>query len=177
MIAKKLRNMVRTVFFTVQKGMFNSKKRGNILGKAFNELMLEHHSNFSCHLPHAPNSFVSPISCRPSDVDLAFVSPREYEFSCSSRSPTYRPYKCRRKTSHSRSKHQARHFHAPPYVWADDGGGGDGTSPLVALQLREFGGGDYMVDMEAEKFIQKFYRDLRLQKWMAAQESAGFNNY
>ncbi|WCJ29497.1 hypothetical protein M5689_011129 [Euphorbia peplus] len=159
MIAKKLRKMLRIALFTVQKGVFNSKKRGKVVGKALNELMLEHQSSFSCQSHDAHMSFVSPISCRPSDVDLAFVSPREYEFSCTS-SPIRS-----RKTHYQRKRRHERYYHAPPYVWAKS----SGMSPLVRMRESEF-----LVDMEAEKFIQSFYTQLRLQKWMSANDSGSY---
>ncbi|XP_043703728.1 uncharacterized protein LOC122653844 [Telopea speciosissima] len=83
-IAKKLWNIVRIVFIMMRKGVSKRKlmmelqlmmKRGKIAGKAIGNLMSHHHSNFSC---------------RSIDANLSFVSPREYEFSCSN-SPAY-PY-------------------------------------------------------------------------------------
>ncbi|XP_042511741.1 uncharacterized protein LOC122086885 [Macadamia integrifolia] len=81
-VAKKLWNIVRIVFFMVRKGISKRKlmmdlhlmvKRGKIAGKAIGNLLSHHHSNFTC---------------RSFDADLSFVSPREYEFSCSN-SPAY----------------------------------------------------------------------------------------
>ncbi|XP_041007275.1 uncharacterized protein LOC121251928 [Juglans microcarpa x Juglans regia] len=83
MVAKKLWNMVRVVLFMLRKGICKSKimgdlhtilKRGKLAGKAIAD-NLTLHDHFSA------------LSCRSSD-SLAFVSPREYEFSCSN-SPAY----------------------------------------------------------------------------------------
>ncbi|KDP34167.1 hypothetical protein JCGZ_07738 [Jatropha curcas] len=193
-MSKKLYNMLRIALFMIQKGVSKTKfmfdvhlmiKRGKILGKALNDLMVEQHHNLSC-VSH--------------DVHMSFISPREYEFSCTSHSSSLKPYNRfhanRRRTHYHHRKRQQTCYHVPPYIWGDKASeGGDATeaaaSPLVGLgfgwsplvrqvritdspftSLRNSDRDqDCIVDMEAEKFIQRFYRELRLQKWMAAREA------
>ncbi|KAJ6354485.1 hypothetical protein OIU77_005152, partial [Salix suchowensis] len=94
-----------------KKGVLKSKvmldlhflmKRGKILGKALNEIIVQQHNTLSC------------IS---QDVHMSFISPREYEFSCSG-SPAYKfyshkhpYYRAKRRKLLDHYKH-AR-FHAP----------------------------------------------------------------
>ncbi|EEF45864.1 conserved hypothetical protein [Ricinus communis] len=189
LLTKKLCNMIRIAFFTVQKGVSKSKfmvdlhlmmKRGKILKKAMNDLMLEHQASLSCRSDNMDMSFVSPMSCRSHDVHLSFVSPHEYEFSCSSSCSSYRPYNPRlhsnrrRSTRHYLRKHQVSYQRTTPYIWADDdmaseGSGGEsqgfGWSPLVRqvritdspFTVRDGGDNEdsMKVDMEAEKFIDR----------------------
>ncbi|KAJ9183512.1 hypothetical protein P3X46_007355 [Hevea brasiliensis] len=214
LVAKKLSSMIRVALFMIQKGISKSKlmldlhlimKRGKILGKALNDLIIEHQTALSCRSHDLHMSFVSPavaVGCRPHDVHMSFVSPREYEFSCSS-SPSYRPYNRfqanGRRTHSNQRKHKGYYQHtrynAPPYTWNDvesEGGdvtegsvnlagGGFGWSPLVRqvritdspFSLRDSSDReDCVVDIEAEKFIDRFYRELRLQKRVAAREAA-----
>ncbi|KAB5514061.1 hypothetical protein DKX38_027967 [Salix brachista] len=198
-IIKLAMTMTTTAIITNEKskGMLKSKvmldlhflmKRGKILGKALNEIIVQQHNTLSC------------IS---QDVHMSFISPREYEFSCSG-SPAYKFY------SHKHPYYQAKRrklldhykharFHAPSQDGTDDlvssACGGDvvvEASPLVG-SARWFGtwsplvrqvritdspftmrdaDEDCHVDKEAEKFIEMFYKQLRLQKWMAAHEAA-----
>ncbi|OAY26780.1 uncharacterized protein LOC110603273 [Manihot esculenta] len=207
LVAKKLSNMIRVAFFTIRKGVSKSKfvldlhlmiKRGKIIGKALNDIVIEHQTALSCHSHDVHMSFVSPataVGCRPHNVHMSFVSPRDYEFSCSS-SPSYRPYKrfqANRRRTHSYHRKHNRHYehtryHAPPYIWDDVKSGGgdlsDTSSNLVSglvrqvritdspFSPREAGDEEGIVDMEAEKFIDRFYQELRLQKQMAAREAA-----
>ncbi|KAF2302007.1 hypothetical protein GH714_031276 [Hevea brasiliensis] len=132
LMAKKISNIIRVAFFMIQKGVSKSKfvldlhllmKRGKIIGKALNDLMLEHQTalRLSCRSHDMHISFVSPATaagCRPHDMHMSFVSPREYEFSCSN-SPSNRPYNrfhANRRRTHS---HHHKHNHAPAYIWDD----------------------------------------------------------
>ncbi|KAK6941469.1 Protein of unknown function DUF761, plant [Dillenia turbinata] len=83
-IAKKIWHMVRVVVFMLRKGICKHKlmldlnsllKRGKLAGKAMGNLLLT-----------VPNN--SSFSCKSNDAHLSFISPREYEFSCSN-SPAY----------------------------------------------------------------------------------------
>ncbi|KAJ9183907.1 hypothetical protein P3X46_007706 [Hevea brasiliensis] len=189
-VAKKLWHIVRVVFFMLRKGISKSRimvdlhlmlKRGNKLaGKAIVNLMYHHHN--------------SSFSCRSND-SLSFISPREYEFSCSN-SPAFHPF-----NAHKRKHHHHFHFaksykyddvttmaaaqkmfdmlnnheqvvEASPMVLP-----GFGKSPIVR-QLRITDSpfplkdeGDSQVDKAAEEFIKKFYKDLKLQKTSSAFES------
>ncbi|KAF4390028.1 uncharacterized protein LOC115703935 [Cannabis sativa] len=89
-VAKKLWNIVRVVFIMMRKGLSKSKimvefhmlmKRGKLAGKALAHNFILNHGAFT-------SSSASSIGggggfgCRSSDA-VSFVSPREYEFSCS----------------------------------------------------------------------------------------------
>lgn len=164
-------------------------KRGKLAGKAFADgtLMLHHH-------------FAS--SSRSNNHHNSFISPRDYEFSCSN-SPAY-PFAHaikRSKHRHSNNKvknssyqyddvstvtavqnvlemlnssENSRMVEASPLVTLP----GFGKSP-VGRQLRvtdspfplNDAGGDSQVDKAAEEFINKFYKDLNLQKTMAILDS------
>ncbi|KAJ6382800.1 hypothetical protein OIU77_031260 [Salix suchowensis] len=136
LIAKKASNILRLIFLMIQKGMLKSKlmldlhflmSRGKILRKALNDIIVQQHSTLSC-ISH--------------DVHMSFISPREYEFSCSG-SPAYKfysykqpYYQARRRKLHAHYKHTR--IHAPSLGSTDDLASsicaGDGTaegSPLV----------------------------------------------
>ncbi|KAA8523161.1 hypothetical protein F0562_009584 [Nyssa sinensis] len=182
-IAKKLWNIIRVVFYMLRKGISKSKlmvdfhmmlKRGKIAGKAISNLMLHHH--------------YSTFSCRSNDVHLSFVSPREYEFSCSN-SPVYPSYYAKRKHHHQHNHHNhvddinivQKVFEmlnneipeASPLALP-----GFGRTPIVRqlrvtdspFPLKEMEE-DTQVDKAAEEFIKKFYKQLKQQKRMAAPES------
>ncbi|KAJ7969548.1 Avr9/Cf-9 rapidly elicited protein [Quillaja saponaria] len=201
-VAKKLWNMVRIVFFMLRKGICKSKlmvdlhlmlKRGKLASKAIvNNLMLHHH--------------YAAFTCRSNDSHLSFISPREYEFSCSN-SPAYPIFQINKRNKHHHHHHGAHH-HFPKSSYRYD----DVTtvnavqkmlemlnndisveaSPLVTLpgfgkspigkQLRITDSpfplkdeGDSQVDKAADDFITKFYKDLKLQKNKAALESPYHN--
>ncbi|KAL9376409.1 hypothetical protein Peur_030529 [Populus x canadensis] len=196
LIAKKACNMLRLIFLMIQKGMLKSKvmldlhflmRRGKILGKALNDIMVQQHNTLSC-ISH--------------DVHMSFISPREYEFSCSG-SPAYKfysykqpYYQARRRSLHNHYKHTR--FQAPSHDVDDvvsSNGGVDvaveaspsvgsarwfGTWSPVVRQVRITDSPftmrdvdeDCHVDTEAEKFIEMFYRELRLEKRMAAHDQA-----
>ncbi|XP_052183017.1 uncharacterized protein LOC127795402 [Diospyros lotus] len=171
--AKKLGNIVKIVLVMLRKGLSESKviadlsvllKRSKVAGKAISDLMLHHH--------------YSAFSCRSDDVRLSFVSPREYEFSCSN-TPIY----LSKRKNHHRVDYISAAIHN---VFVDEGSPamalpGFGMSPVVR-QLRitdspfplkdgDEEDDDAQVDKAAEEFISKFYRDLRRQTRMAALES------
>ncbi|KAJ9167874.1 hypothetical protein P3X46_019464 [Hevea brasiliensis] len=192
-VAKKIWHIIRVVFFMLRKGISKSRimvdlhlmlKRGNKLaGKAIGNLMYHHHK--------------SSFSCRSNDA-LSFISPREYEFSCSNSPATINPF-----LAHKR-KHHHHHFHFAKSYKYDDVTTvaavqkmqkmlemlnsevveaspmvlpGFGKSPMVR-QLRITDSpfplkdeGDSQVDKAAEEFIKKFYKDLKLQKTGTAFES------
>ncbi|XP_010527133.1 PREDICTED: uncharacterized protein LOC104804518, partial [Tarenaya hassleriana] len=110
----------------------------------------------------------SRLSCRPTldDVHASFISPSpvlEYEFSCSSTPPrrSYTPVHVRRKANNNR--HVYLRYNTLPKVR---------PVPKRHVAVAEVATSDTTawschVDMDAEEFIQRFYRQLRLQKWMA----------
>ncbi|KAJ8750844.1 hypothetical protein K2173_016025 [Erythroxylum novogranatense] len=186
-VAKKLWHLVRVVMFMIRKGVSKSKlkvdlnflvKRGNKLaGKAIGNLIMLH------------NHHSSSFSCRSNDA-VSFVSPREYEFSCSN-SPAFYPLY----THHKRKHHHLHQFsksskyedvttvaavqkmlemlnkevvvEASPLILP-----GFGKSPMVRqlritdspFPLKDEDQDNGKVDKAAEEFIKKFYKDLKLQK-------------
>ncbi|KAK2982313.1 hypothetical protein RJ640_027410 [Escallonia rubra] len=189
LIAKKLWNTLRIVFYMLRKGITKSQflvdlnmmfKRGKVASKTIGNLMLHHH-------------YAATLSCKSDDVRMSFVSPREYEFSCSN-SPVYPTYYTRRK-HHGHSHHRYHHaddvkvvqkvfdilnnyeaataVEASP-LWLP----GFGRSPAVR-QLRvtdspfplKDAEENTLVDKAAEDFIKNFYKELKQQKKMAAIES------
>ncbi|KAF4360093.1 hypothetical protein F8388_015962 [Cannabis sativa] len=129
LIPRKLSNAVRLIMFMIQKGMSIKRKRlmilipdmmerGKVLGKSFNDLMIRHNT---------------ALGCSSHDVRMSFVSPRDYEFSCSS---------------------------TPPHrIYSADRGSTNGSDD------------EFPVDKAAEEFIQRFYRELLLQKLNLARET------
>ncbi|KAH7512895.1 hypothetical protein FEM48_Zijuj12G0138700 [Ziziphus jujuba var. spinosa] len=205
-VAKKLWNIVRIVFYMVRKGLSKSKimvdlhlimKRGKMAGKAIanNIFLHQYHSSFSCR----------------SNDALNFVSPREYEFSCSN-SPS-NPFHF----NHKRNRHHHHLFSKSTYryddvttvtavqkvleIYLNNNNNNNNSndvaveaSPLVSLPgfgkspmvrqlritdspfpLKDEQAGDGQVDKEAEEFIKRFYKDLKLQKRMATLESPAHN--
>lgn len=155
-------------------------KQGKIAGKTLTKYLTLHHQ------------YAAALSCRSDDASLSFVSPREYEFSCSN-SPAYPSY-------YSRRKHHHHHRGGSYYYRRQDDVSviqkvfdilnneipeasplylpGFGKSPAVrqlritdspfplkeAEEDRDVG----QVDKAAEEFIQKFYKELKHQKKMAS---------
>lgn len=174
---KKLWYIVRTVYLLLRKGISKRKlmldlhmmmKRGKIAGKAISNLMFHHYSTFSC---------------RSNDVNLSFISPREYQFSCSN-SPAYPFHLSKRKNpAHFAIKKEAvqkviemlnKEVEASPFNLP-----GFGRSPFARqlritdspFPLKETEEYNPQVDLAAEEFISKFYKELKLQKSRAALES------
>ncbi|OMO82670.1 hypothetical protein CCACVL1_11820 [Corchorus capsularis] len=107
--AKKLRDIVRIVLFMISKSKimvdfhFMLKKGKYNAGKAI--------SNLGFH--HKVHDHLSALSCKSSDAHLSFISPREYEFSCSN-SPAFFHH------HHHKRKH---HHHNHHYSYYSNGGG------------------------------------------------------
>ncbi|OIW15966.1 hypothetical protein TanjilG_04501 [Lupinus angustifolius] len=204
--AKKLWNILRIVFKMMRKGIAKSKiimdfnfflRRGKlVIGKVIAKtLMLHYH-------------YIATFACYRSDI--SFISPQDYEFSCSN-SPTFPLHKHNHHYQHHRynrsftkfSKSYQYNEFSKSYQYNEfstinvvqkvfemlNDDDMVEASPLVALpgfgkspigrQLRITDSpfhlkdeGDHgQVDMAAEEFIKRFYKDLNLQKKMAAIES------
>ncbi|XP_027343432.1 uncharacterized protein LOC113856006 [Abrus precatorius] len=192
-LAKKVWNMVRVVFFMLRKGISKGKlmmdlnmmlkRRGKIAGKAIANLMFHHHHHGG-----------STSSRRSHDSHLQFSAPREYEFSCSNTPNNFFPIGKRHRHGHNHG-HFFTCAHAPPTrddevvtvnavkavlemlnnevtVEASPALPGFGRSPMVR-QLRVTDSPfplrdtedekDNQVDKAAEEFIKRFYKDLRKQ--------------
>ncbi|XP_073132555.1 uncharacterized protein [Henckelia pumila] len=186
-MSKKLWNLVRIVVYMMRKSISKSKlmlddldsltKRAKIASKAIGNYLVIHHHQYRRH---------SALSCRSDDVLSSFISPREYEFSCSN-SPAYHST---RKNRHHRYDHrfhrQAEEIHVLQRAFDVSGlrdhdadqYPGLGNSPLVVSvrQLRvtdspfanDQAEENHQVDRDAEKFINRFYKDLRNQRRIAA---------
>ncbi|TKY44580.1 hypothetical protein E2542_SST30857 [Spatholobus suberectus] len=174
-VAKKLWNIVRIVFLMLRKGIAKSKvaldfnsllKRGKLAAtKAVANTIL------TLHLHHSQNDAVYP---------------GDYEFSCSN-SPAF-PFRV------TKRKHRGRFPRYDDVSTAhkvleilDNNNNKVEASPLpgfgkspVGRQLRitdspfpvkDEEEGDNHVDVAAEQFIKRFYKDLNLQQKMAAIES------
>uniref|UniRef100_A0A2N9GB46 Avr9/Cf-9 rapidly elicited protein 146 n=1 Tax=Fagus sylvatica TaxID=28930 RepID=A0A2N9GB46_FAGSY len=193
-VAKKLWNIIRVVFFMVRNGICKSKmmvdlhlmfKRGKLAGKAIANNLIFHNNN------------LSSLSCKSND-SLSFISPREYEFSCSNSPSKYNPFHFNKRKHHHNFFNKSYGYddvttvnavqkvlemlnndivEASPLVTLP----GFGKSPMVR-QLRVTDSpfplkdeGDSQVDKQAEEFIKNFYKDLKLQKRKAAIESPYHN--
>lgn len=180
-MAKKLWKIVKTMLYMLRKGISKSKllvdlhmmfKRGKLAGKAIGNLMLYHH--------------YAAFTCR-STNDMSFVSPKEYEFSCSN-TPFYSSYFAKRKSHHN---HQHNHqsiddinvarkvfemlsCHEKPEASPFIALPGFGQLTPMVRQLRITDSPfpvkdsndqeDVQVDKAAEEFIKKFYKELKQQK-------------
>ncbi|KAL7616142.1 uncharacterized protein LOC111900099 [Lactuca sativa] len=189
-IAKKVRSLVRVIFFMLRKGISKIKffadlnmmiNRGKIAGKALHNLLFNHHHNWVASTFHR----------QPHHLSFPTTPPGEYEFSCKDTPP----YPLSLFSTHK--KHQNKHHrlatpHAPPPPDANDdiiinaavmkalemltsttaspALPGFGKSPMVK-QLRitdspfplSNGEEDGHVDEAAEKFIMRFYNNLKRQ--------------
>ncbi|KAL4583832.1 hypothetical protein LXL04_008417 [Taraxacum kok-saghyz] len=187
-VAKKFWSLIRVMLFMLRKNISKRKllldlnlmmKRGKVAGKALQNLMLHHHRNWSSSASNR-RSHDSP--------NFTFPPPKtdEYEFSCSN-SPAYplslfstnkkRHYK--KKSAAQNNAHDEIIIDAAVIkalhemlnsATASPALPGFGKSPMVR-QLRitdspfplSNGDEDSYVDEAAEKFIMKFYNDLRRQ--------------
>ncbi|KAI3422863.1 uncharacterized protein J3R85_011589 [Psidium guajava] len=197
-VAKKLWSVVRAVVFMMRKGLLSKSKlmvdlhvmlkRGKLAGKAIGNLMLQHYSAFTCRSD-------DDVAC----ISSSFAA-REYEFSCSN-TPANNSFFHKRGKHHHRHhghghrRHLARYddagaisavqkvlemlnsadvVEASPMLLP-----GFGKSPAVRqlritdspFPLKDDDGDGGQVDVAAEEFIRKFYKDLKQQKTMAPVDS------
>ncbi|XP_071712017.1 uncharacterized protein [Rutidosis leptorrhynchoides] len=187
LVAKKVMSLVRVMLFIIRKNLSKRKllldlnmmmKRGKIAGKALQNLMFHHHHNWSS----------SAFNRRSNDSrNFTFPPPEteDYEFSCSN-SPAYPMslFTTHKKNHYKNKKHVVKNDHDEIYIDhsiikalemltstnASPALPGFGKSPMVR-QLRitdspfplSNGDEDNYVDEAAEKFILKFYKELRRQ--------------
>ncbi|CAN8327088.1 unnamed protein product [Cochlearia groenlandica] len=149
-------------------------KRGKNLRKSLNDAVLTSHAHITCRpsSDHVRSSFVSPV---PIQLD--------YEFSCSSTPPrrSYATTTTRRHVSNgscrplmNKSQHRAYiRYNTLPKVrvsaWERHVASA-AVFPDVESSSSTGSMESCHVDRAAEEFIQRFHRELRLQKWMMAQE-------
>ncbi|KAL0872714.1 hypothetical protein Bca101_022419 [Brassica carinata] len=178
---KKLSRLAKLILYTIQKVSDASRhklqttldpqllaKRGKTLRKSLNEAVSTSHSH---------------ITCRPSDHDdvrSSFISPvplqLDYEFSCSS-TPPRRSYAStttdgrrsgsRKPLINKRQRHEYIRYNTLPKVPRERHAAA-AVFPDVASSVGTMD--SCHVDRAAEEFIQRFHRELRLQRWMMAQE-------
>ncbi|MED6210670.1 hypothetical protein PIB30_066364 [Stylosanthes scabra] len=201
-VANKVWNIVRALFFMLRKGIANSKlvlqfnsmlKRGKLAGKALlNTLIFNHHHN---------------LTCRSHDTHLSFISPRarlptHYEFSCTN-SPALMNVNRLRSTIKRTTKHHSKYDDVSTLtavqkvldILNNTDNNKVEASPLVALpgfgkspigkQLRvtdspfplKDEGDNGQVDMAAEEFIRRFYKELNMQKKLAIESPINYHNY
>ncbi|KAL8149175.1 uncharacterized protein LOC141701749 [Apium graveolens] len=180
-VATKMSSAIRLVLYMLKKGFPISKlkifdihaklKQEKHASKSMSNFMLDHH-------------YAASSICRSTDVAMSFVSPRkDYEFSCSNtpliRRRRKRYYQYRHNYSHQklfvddiRFSREYESVEASPAFSLP----GFGRSPVTMRQLRvtdsPFSIKDVeentdQLDMAAEEFIKKFYRELEKQKRMA----------
>ncbi|KAK4276980.1 hypothetical protein QN277_015058 [Acacia crassicarpa] len=179
LVVEKLCKTVRLICFLLQNGVSKSKvkhdmhfvmKRGKDLGKTLNNAVVRHHE---------------ALTCRSRDSHMSFVSPMDYQFSCSG-SPPRLSYVGRRKgvsplyTTRRQHHHALQYAHVTPVHRIAGLCRGDEdtlvgnysrgrvkiTEPTSMLSDDVVVEQEYRVDEAAEEFIERFYRDLRLQKWL-----------
>ncbi|XP_071712225.1 uncharacterized protein [Rutidosis leptorrhynchoides] len=187
-LAKKVWNLVRVAYFMLRKNISKRKllldlnmmvKRGKIASKALQNLMFHHHH----HNNGSQESFMIP-------------PPGEYEFSCTNTPSTNNrhhtfslfPFHKKQHYSNNQSKEDADMIAINAAVWkamemihsetTSPVLPGFGMSPMVR-QLRvtdspfPLTNGDedsHVVDEAAERFINRFYNDLRKQNTNAIRE-------
>nr|XP_004513033.2 uncharacterized protein LOC101510669 [Cicer arietinum] len=191
-VAKKVWKTIRIILFMLRKVIAKSKviselnllvKRGKIAAvKAItNALTLRHYSS-------------AAVS--------SFVSPHDYDFSCSN-SPTVIKFHNKKKNNHHRYHHHQCHDVSTVQKVLEilndmETSSFSSPSPLVALSgfdkspigkkqlritdspfpLKEEEGEDYShVDIAAEEFIKRFYKNLNLQKELASIQSPYHNSW
>lgn len=181
---KKLSSLAKLILFSIQK--VSDASRHKLLTTLDPQLLVKRGKILRKSLNNAVSTSHSRITCRPSDhqdVRSSFISPvpiqLEYEFSCSS-TPPRRSYATtvsngRRSGSHKplinkRQRQAYIRYNTLPKVrdsiW--DRHVAAAMFPDVASNASTMD--SCHVDRAAEEFIQRFYRQLRLQKWMMAQE-------
>ncbi|KAL0354635.1 UNVERIFIED_CONTAM: hypothetical protein Sradi_3910400 [Sesamum radiatum] len=180
-IAKKFWHIVKIVYFMLRKGISKAKlladlniamKRGKIAGKsAMHNLMFHHHGAAAAAASSSTDVNVEP--------QLAYTVPvNEYEFSCSNSPAFHLPFHLnKRKRSHKPVDGEllAAALEVVNSAAASPALPGFGRTPMVRqlritdspFPLRDVEE-DSHVDEAAEKFIKKFYRDLRQQNSVAS---------
>ncbi|KAJ0247354.1 hypothetical protein HA466_0167780 [Hirschfeldia incana] len=172
---KKLSSLAKLILFAIQKVSDASRQ------KLLTTLLAKHGKTLRKSLNDAVSTSHSRITCRPSDHDdvrSSFISPvpipLDYEFSCSS-TPPRRSYAStttgchvsngrRKPLINKRQRHEYIRYntlHKVRHVAA-------AVFPDVASSTGTMD--SCHVDRAAEEFIQRFHRQLRLQRWMMAQE-------
>ncbi|EHA8590496.1 hypothetical protein COCNU_scaffold019505G000010 [Cocos nucifera] len=202
--SKKLWRIVRSIYQMFRRGIIRAVdlhlllQRGKIAGKALGDLLTSHHHY---HTTSGGTSYPSTFSCRSMDVNTAFYSPKEIQFSCSNTPSHPFLYSTKRRNRRHRDYYYnckvaaiAKAFEilnseilettdvavasaSPESEWSY------GKSPVVVRQLRvtdspfptreEEEEVDDRIDSEAEEFIRRFYEQLRLQQCVSSGVGTG----
>lgn len=185
MEAKRIWSIVRVAFFMLRKGISKRKvmldlnmmmKRGKIAGKAISNRMFHHgHHHASSS---APREYEFSCSNTPNYAFHITNKHRHHNhhshfFRCTHAPPTLEDDDVAAMNAVKAMLFEMLNNEAP--VEASPALPGFGQSPMVRqlritdspFPLRDAADEDSHVDKAAEDFIEKFYRDLRLQKRMA----------
>jgi len=152
-VIEKVSKTVRLLGFMLQNGVSKSNrvmqdvqemmKRGKNIGKTLNNVIVKHHE---------------ALTCRPRDADMYFISPLEYQFSCSSSPPRL----SRGGASSSRRKLLSPAKEEGRRQMKVCRGSSNERRRVREIEKEK----EFHVDQAAEEFIDRFYRELRLQKWL-----------
>ncbi|KAG8380008.1 hypothetical protein BUALT_Bualt07G0148900 [Buddleja alternifolia] len=179
-LAKKFWKIVKVVYFMLRKGISKGKlladlstmiKRGKIAGKAaMHNLMFHHHGGTN-------------INRRSDEPQVTYPVPLdEYEFSCSNTPTFHLPFHLnKRKRLHAPTQPNYGDLMAAAVEMVNNEAAspalpGFGRTPKVRqlritdspFPLLGFNVEESQVDEAAEKFIMKFYKDLKRQSLMAS---------
>jgi len=158
-VIEKVSKTVRLLGFLIQNGVSKSNrvmqdvqelmKRGKNIWKALNNVVVKHHE---------------ALTCRPRDADMYLISPLEYPFSCSSSPPRL----SRGGASSSRRKllSPAKEDGRRKMKVCRGSGNERRRVKMTTLARETEKEKEFHVDQAAEEFINRFYRELRLQKWL-----------
>ncbi|XP_051113741.1 uncharacterized protein LOC127239573 [Andrographis paniculata] len=168
-LANKLWNIVRIVLYMMRKGIAKGNnttfdlqmllRKGKLATKAILGNIVT--------LRRRHHRYYNALTCKSDDMSATFVSPREYEFSCSN-TPVY-AFK-RKNVYHKEEELKLMNkvldilnrfdvVEASPFEFT--------PSPMARHQ----------VDNDAEEFINRFYKDLKNQRRIVASESLSPSPY
>lgn len=194
-LAKKLLHILKIIYYMLKKGLTSKNKltmdlhlllkRGKIAGRALANLIhFNHH-----HHSHRPKIPFSSFSCRSMDPNLSFYNPREVEFSCSNtpiqknRSKNYsydfeafiaiaKTFEVLNSNNNNNMNEVSDAESVAPSPMILFGK----STPVTVRQLRitdspfpvkEDEVSDGKIDKEADDFIKRFYKQLRMQQSLA----------
>ncbi|KAJ9568414.1 hypothetical protein OSB04_004380 [Centaurea solstitialis] len=202
-LSKKVWSLVREVYLMLKKGINKRKllldlnmmiKRGKLAGKALQNLMFHHHTNWAAFTSAATNRRHHHHSRHPISISNIPNPPMdEYEFSCSTSPVAPLSFFSSHKKQKKAEDVDLMAVNAAVLKAAMEMVQSEASSPVlpgfgrspVVRQLRVTDSpfpvsgadeeADHRVDEAAERFISRFYNDLRRQN-RAAVAVAGFGS-
>ncbi|KAG2319552.1 hypothetical protein Bca52824_012765 [Brassica carinata] len=155
--SKKLSSLAKLILFTIQK--VSEASRHKLLTTLDPHLLAKHGKTIRKSLNDAVSTSHSRITCRPSDHDdvrSSFISPVpiQLDYDNGRRKPLINQ---RQRHAYVRYNTLPKVRHVAASVFPDVA---SSTGTMDSCH----------VDRAAEEFIQRFHRQLRLQRWMMAQE-------